>query len=196
MQLGCNWHREFTLARVYISFSAEIDLKTTETLIAVTFQQIQQGATELYYLFSTPGGQVAQGIALYNTLKALPVPTIMHNVGNVDSIGNAIFLAGKKRYACPGSTFMFHGVGFDVPAGARIEQAKAEEFLHGILAEQKKIGTVIAHETSLEGKDIKGLFRKAQTKDAHFALNKGIIHEIREAEIPVGAATIALVFQR
>jgi ATP-dependent protease ClpP protease subunit len=97
------------MSRVYISFSAEIDIKTTETLIAVTFAQIAQGASELYYLFSTPGGQVAQGIALYNTLKALPVPTIMHSVGNVDSIGNAIFLAGKTRYACPVSTFMFHG---------------------------------------------------------------------------------------
>jgi ATP-dependent protease ClpP protease subunit len=70
------------VSRVY-SFSAEIDLKTTEALIAVTFAQIPQGATELHYLFSTPGGQVAQGIALYNTLKALPVPTIMHNVDNV-----------------------------------------------------------------------------------------------------------------
>jgi ATP-dependent protease ClpP protease subunit len=184
------------MARVYISFSAEIDIKTTEALVAVTFAQIAQGASELYFLFSTPGGQVAQGITLYNTLKALPVPTIMHNVGNVDSIGNAIFLAGKTRYACQSATFMFHGVGLDLSAGFRLEQAKAEELLASILAEQKKIGTVIAHETSLIGKDINGLFRKAQTKDAHFALNKGLIHEIREAQIPVGAPVVPLVFQR
>lgn len=184
------------MSRVYISFSAEIDIKTTEALIAVTFAQIGQGASEIYYLFSTPGGQVAQGIALYNTIKALPVPTIMHNVGNVDSIGNAIFLAGKTRYACPVSTFMFHGVGFDLSAGQRLEQIKVEEYLHGILAEQKKIGRVIAHETRLIGKEINGLFRKAQTKDAHFALDKGLIHEIREAQIPVGATVVPLVFQR
>ena len=184
------------MSRVYISFSAEIDIKTSEALIAVTFDQIAKGATELYYLFSTPGGHVAQGMALYNTIKALSIPTIMHNMGNVDSIGNAIFLAGKTRYACPYATFMFHGVGFDLAQGQRLEQIKAEEFLQGILSEQKKIGGVIAHETSLVGKDIKGLFRKAQTKDAHFALNKGIIHEIREAQIPVGAPVVPLVFQR
>lgn len=84
------------LKTVYISFCADINMSTSEQLLAVTFQMIQQGYTQIYYRFSTPGGFVANGISLYNTLKSLPVNTIMHNVGNVDSIGNAIFLAGKK----------------------------------------------------------------------------------------------------
>ena len=37
------------------------------------------------------------GMTLYNTLRAMPFELITHNVGNVDSIGNAVFLAGDLR---------------------------------------------------------------------------------------------------
>ncbi len=42
--------------------------------------------------------------------EGVPYKLITHNVGNVDSIGNVIFLAAEERYACSTSTFMFHGV--------------------------------------------------------------------------------------
>ena len=60
------------------------------------------------------------GMNLYNVLRGLPRDLTIHNVGNVGSIGNAIFLAGSKRYACAHSTFMFHGVGFNSPGGTRL----------------------------------------------------------------------------
>lgn len=184
------------MTTVYISFNAEINIHTTEQLLGVSFQQITQGATHLYYLFSTPGGFVAQGMALYNVIKGLPAETTMHNVGNVDSIGNAIFLGGKKRYACAHSTFMFHGVGFECPPNTRLEEKILRERMNGLLADQKRIGGIISDETSLKGKKINGLFREAITKDATFALDKGFIHEIREVSIPVGAPVVQLVFQR
>jgi len=64
----------------------------------------------LYFLFSSNGGSVNAGIALYNFLRALPVEIIMHNTGSIDSIATVIFLAADKRYAALHSTFLFHGV--------------------------------------------------------------------------------------
>jgi len=119
----------------------------------------------------------------------------LYNVINVDSIGNAIFLAGKNRYACKHSTFMFHGVGFDIQ-NTRLEEKNLRETMANLLSDQNRIGGVIADETSLETKDIHGLFREAQTKDATFALEKSIVQEIRDACIPEGAPLIQLVFQR
>jgi len=66
------------------------------------------------------------GMNLYNVLRAMPFKLITHNVGNVDSIGNAVFLARAERYACPHSTFMFHGVGIAEQAGIRLEKEKYE----------------------------------------------------------------------
>lgn len=42
-----------------------------------------------------------------------------------------------------------------------------------------------------------GIFdREAQTKDAAFAVSSGIIHEIKDVQLPAGGPVISLVFQR
>jgi hypothetical protein len=81
---------------VYINFSAEIVPSTTETLIATVGNAANQGVKTVYLMLSTPGGQVMNGLNLYNVLRGLPVELITHNVGNVDSIGNTIFMAGSR----------------------------------------------------------------------------------------------------
>jgi ATP-dependent protease ClpP protease subunit len=181
---------------VYVSFSAEIIDHTTESLIAVMANCVNQQIDEVNLLLSTPGGNVMHGMNLYNVLRAMPFKLITHNVGNVDSIGNAVFLAGAERYACPHSTFMFHGVGLDLQGAMRLEEKNMRESLNGILADQKRIGSIIKDRTNLPEADIDTLFREAQTKDATFAAGCGIVHKIRDAQIPKGAQTISLVFQR
>jgi len=109
---------------VYVSFSAEISAATTESLIAAMASLANQGASEVRLLMSTPGGAVMNGINLYNVLRALPFKLVTHNVGNIESIGNAVFLAGEERYACPHSTFMFHGVSANFPPGTSQLDAK------------------------------------------------------------------------
>ena len=180
----------------YISFSAEIVPKTTETLIAACGEQANKRVETVYLLLSTSGGSVMHGINLYNVLRAFPFELITHNVGNVDSIGNAVFLAGTKRYACPQSTFMFHGVGYNVKGQQRLEEKLLRERLDGIMKDQERIGSIIGQHTKLEAKEIRDLFREARTKDADFALKVGIIDEIREVNIPAGNPVISLVFQR
>src|ERR1035438_4295181 len=129
--------------RVYVSFSAEINPNTTESLIATVANCVNQGKEEIYLMMSTPGGSVMHGLNIYNVLRAFPIKLVTHNVGNVDSIGNAIFLAGEERFACPHSTFMFHGVGFAADSTMRFEEKLLRERLDSILADQKRIGTII-----------------------------------------------------
>jgi ATP-dependent Clp protease, protease subunit len=182
----------------YISFSAEVIPQTTEALIATFAQCVNQGVEEVHLLLSTPGGMVMNGMNLYNVLRSMPLKLTTHNVGNVDSIGNAVFLAGETRYACPHSTFMFHGVGFDVPTGTgmHFEEKILRERLESILADQKRIGSVIGERTSLKPEQIEVLFREATTKDANYAASVGIVDEVRDVKIPLGAPVISLVFQR
>ena len=181
----------------YVSFSAEINAHTTESLLSVMANLINQKAKCVHLLMSTPGGNVMNGMNIYNFLIGMPLELITHNVGNVDSIGNAIFLAGKTRYACAHSTFMFHGVGFDVKNQAiRLEEKNLKEHLASILSDHRRIGNIIAERTNLTQKTIEGLFTEAQTKDAAFAVSSGIVHEIKDVQIPPGGPVISLVFQR
>jgi ATP-dependent protease ClpP protease subunit len=181
---------------VYVSFSAEISAHTTESLLAVMSNCANQGVKAVYLMISTPGGNVMNGMNLYNVLRGMPFELITHNVGNVDSIGNAIFLAGSKRYACPHSTFMFHGVGFDMKGQLRLEEKNLKECLAGILSDQKRIGNIIAERTNLSEEVVAGLFTEAQTKDATFAVGAGIVHEVKDIQIPPGTNVVSLVFQR
>lgn len=181
---------------VYINFSAEIVPHTTESLIATLSQVVNQGIQEVHLLLSTPGGSVMYGMNLYNVLRGLPIRLTTHNVGNVDSIGNAVFLAGQRRLACPHSTFMFHGVGFDAPTGVRFEEKFLRERLDAILSDQRRIGSILEERTRLTPEQISALFLEAQTKDAAFAVGCGIVDEIRDVQIPPGSPVISLVFQR
>ena len=181
---------------VYISFSAEIIPNTTEALIATIANLVNLKVKKVHLLFSTPGGQVMNGMNLYSVLRGMPIKLSIHNVGNVDSIGNAIFLAGDTRYATPNSTFMFHGVGFNSPRGERLEEKFLRERLDGILSDQKRIGDIISKHTKLTKGEIENLFREAQTKDAVYAMSKGIVQEIRDIKITSGCPIIPMVFKR
>jgi ATP-dependent protease ClpP protease subunit len=186
------------LSAVYVSFSAEIDVATTESLISTMANLANNAAVdEVHLLISTPGGSVMHGMNLYNVLRALPFLLVTHNVGNVDSIGNAIFLAGDERYACPHTTFMFHGVGMDQTTGApRLEQKNLREMLDGVEASHKRIAAIIEERTDLDAAQIEPLFLEATTKDADYALAHGIVHGVRPAEVPPGAPLLSLVFER
>ena len=182
---------------VYVSFSAEVSPHTTESLLAVMANCANLHVETVYLMLSTPGGSVMNGLNIYNVLLGMPFELITHNVGNVDSIGNAIFLAGKRRYACPHSTFMFHGVGFDViNQTIRLEEKNLKERLASILSDHKRIGNIMVERTKLGQEVVEGLFSEAQTKDAAFAVSTGIVDEVRNVQIPRGSSVISLVFQR
>ena len=181
---------------VYISFSAEINPSTTEILINIMAECSNRNVQKVYLLFSTSGGSVMNGINLYNVLKGMPFELIIHNVGNIDSIGNAVFLASEQRYASSEATFMFHGVGFDSQPQERLEQKNLEEKLNNVLSDQRRIGSIIARHTNLNINQIATLFKQAQTKDVKYALDRGIIQDIREVQLTTGCPIISPIFKR
>lgn len=91
---------------------------------------------------------------------------------------------------------MFHGVGMDINGRYRLEQKNLNEHLRGILADQKRIGDLIREHTTLNQRQIGALFKEARTKDSDYARSVGIVHEIRDVQIPPGAPVFGLVFQR
>lgn len=180
----------------YISFSADFNATTTEQLIAAASGLVGQGFDQLYFLLSTPGDGVMNGLNVYDVLRGLPARIVFHNVGNVDSIGNAVFLAGDERIACPHSTFMFHGIGFDYPAGIRVEQKNGQEMLDGILADQKRITDIMVERTNINTAEAADLFKEARTKDSAYAAARGIVSSVHDVNIPAGSTIFSLVFQR
>jgi len=179
----------------FISFSAQVNDNTTQQLVAAMNQCRLQGAQEVHLLISTPGGSVMNGITLYNVLKGMPFKLVTHNIGNIDSIGNAIFLAGTERYACGHSTFMFHGVSSGIQGLSALDARSLRERLQSVVADEKRIGSIIEQRTQLTHREVLALFREARTKDASYALANGLINAIQDVNIPAGSPMLTLVVQ-
>lgn len=179
---------------VYFNFSAEISQHTSEALMSVLTDCVNKREKEIYILLSSPGGSTKDGITLYNYLKSLPVKVIMHNIGIIDSIANVIFLAGDERYAAPNSSFLFHGVGFNIGQPTRLQEKDLKEKIKIIERDQKLISGIITERTKLSLEDVRKMFLEAETKTPEEAKEGGFIHEIKEAEIPEGTKVFSFTF--
>jgi ATP-dependent protease ClpP protease subunit len=181
---------------VYVSFSSDINPNTTEGLINAMVVCANALVQNVYLVMSTTGGSVIHGFNLYNVLKGMPFELSIHNAGSINSIGNVVFLAGTHRYATANATFMFHGVGFDAPPNQRLEEKFLREKLASITSDHNRIADTISKHTNLNKREIAKFFRETQTKDANFALNRGIIEEIRDVQLKRSCPIISLSFKR
>jgi len=177
----------------FLMFAAPINPQTQATMIAYTSDLVQAGATKLTIALSSPGGAIVNGVTIYNALMAMPYEIVTHNIGNVDSIATAVFLAGRKRASNQTATFMFHGVGFDSNPHERLEEKNLLEKLDVIESEHERISNLIASKTSLSATDCRGLFKQQTTRDAAWALGCGLATEIGEFRLPTGARLKYLV---
>ena len=177
----------------YISFNAVVDPTTSNALLGAIGKEVSNGVGKIYLMLSTPGGNTMHGITIYNTLRALPIELTTHNTGQVNSIGNVIYLAGEVRYACPVSSFMFHGAGFEIEK-TRLEEKHLVEKLGSLRNDQGLITDIIDERTDINAKEAGDLFLRMAFINPQEAQDRGIVHEIREAQVPQGARFLQLVF--
>lgn len=181
---------------IYINFYDGINPTTVNKFIKFTVDAIQQHApTEIYFFISSPGGDVDSGFTLYNFLISLQskITIIMHNIGQIDSIANVIFLAGQKRYAAPNSSFLFHGIVMNFNAGG-FGRTVLKENLSRLDGMETRMADTISKNTKLTTIELKDFFQQGEGKDVNFALSKEVIHEIKIPAVPHGAVHLAMSF--
>lgn len=177
---------------IYINYCDSINETKVKAIMAALSEIINNEKPDtIYFLFSSSGGQVEPGIALYNFLRALPVELVMHNTGSIDSIANIIFLAGSIRYAAVHSSFLFHGITWSFAANAAVSHCQMSEILSSMDSSEAKIAGIIAERTNLTAEDVKSFFAQGESKDSQFALSKGIVTKVVNPEIPNGAPVLS-----
>ncbi len=127
------------------------------------------------------------GMTLYNYLSALPVNLTTYNIGNVDSIGAIIFLAGSQRFACPHSTFMLHPVAFGVQGGQNYEQPDLTAIVQSLEADQARIAGIYAERSGLQKENALALFNQQKTYSATEAQSFSFVTEVKALSIERGA---------
>lgn len=163
---------------VYIAMMGEIDVKAAESLM-ITISNLPENTHTIYLLFSTIGGSVCHGFAMYYYLRSLPYKIIAHNIGNVDSIGNIIFFAAHERYATQYSLFLCHRVKVEHRM-KMLDLGIAQERLDGIEKDESRIREIFRQHTSISDEDLSNFFDVGEYKTPGMAMKIGMIDEIRD----------------
>lgn len=173
---------------IYVNYYDKIDdVKVRAIMAGLADILTREKPDVIYCLFSSGGGLVEAGITLYNFLRSLPVKFIMHNTGSIDSIANIVFLAADTRYTSVHSSFLFHGLIWPFPANTNLNRGQLTEIISSMGVSESKISGIITQRTRLTTEEIGALFAQGESKDAKFALGKGIVTEIKDPAVPTGA---------
>jgi len=133
-----------------IKFFAPVIDQTANLLMQTVDNAVNGGIEEIILLISTPGGNVFQGLSIYNYLKGVPITVKTHNFGSVDSIGVVIYCAGSERSSSPQARFLLHGVSANF-RNESLEEPQLEERLKSLKIDVENIAKVVAANT---GKDV------------------------------------------
>jgi ATP-dependent Clp protease, protease subunit len=171
----------------YILFTAAVNAQTMGKLREAVIQAHNSRHTEIYILFSSTGGDVHEGLNMAAILKSLPLKIVMHNIGQTDSVANVIFAAGDTRYAQTNSNFLFHGVMLNLNTTQALE-SQLNEAHKNCIRMREDIAKNFATYAGIELAEVAALMADGATiLNAQEAQLKGIIHDIRNPEIPVGS---------
>ncbi len=177
---------------VYIRYFGPVDEERVKKLIATLEERLKQGIERFVILISSPGGNVFQGLSAYNFLKGIPAEVITHNFGSIDSIAVCIFCAGCKRFSVPHGRFLLHGIGFDVPPGARFDEKVLNERLMSLRNERETICRIIAAATGKREEDVEDDMFRGITLTPEQAKDYGLVHEIEADLFEKGAEVVAI----
>lgn len=175
-------------------FTSYIDSTTSTTLLKTMVDAINNQHDELHLLLASPGGQVNEGVALYNWIRALPVPVYTYNMGNVNSIANVVYQAGTKRFSATTSSFMFHDVGFGFSKETRLELKDLREKVSALQNDRSLISEIMTRHTSLTDSEVNELFNEMAYLDAKRAFERGIVDEARDIHFPKNLPIRQLTF--
>jgi len=180
------------LVTQYLAFHGEINETRATRLITLCFEAVAKSYNEIYIAFSSTGGSVHSGIALFNFLKSIPIALTIHNLGTVDSAAVIIFLAAKRRFACKDSHFLIHEPRLSFVPNNSFNTYQLYEFAESLKDDKETMSNIICQHTSITTEFLAKWFLKGEIISPPLALELGIISEIRSLDIPASSSIITV----
>lgn len=165
-----------------VHFLCPVNPSTISQFQAACLQAIANNATTIQVHLSSSGGDLVAGFTAYHFLKSLPIPVITHNISNVESVANVIFMAGSERRANPGSRFLLHPLnwGFATPAA---DHSRVAEWAKCLDNDFERFVEVLNSETQRNDIDWGAMINAATILDAESAAARGMVTSIARATL-------------
>ncbi len=131
---------------------------------------------EISFYINSPGGEIAAGLAIYDTLQLVNAPVSTIAVGMTASMATVLLASGtaERRYALPHATVHLHQPLGGVQGQASDIEIAAQE----ILRMRDLINDILMRHTGLDEEEIKRLTDRDYYMTASEAVEHGIIDKV------------------
>lgn len=167
----------------YVIFKNPINDSTTKNLLS-TLSELNNNnlISQIYLLFSSTGGDLANAIDIYYFLRSLPKNIIIHGISQIESVAIIIFLGSENRLVCRNTIFMFHDLSLN---GQSIQYNKERlQIMCDILdSDKKRMINIFCNHIKISEKEAKELFSGEIYKDSEYAKEIGLVKEISDFKV-------------
>ena len=146
-------------------------------------QLADAGSEDVLVSINSPGGDVAEGIAIYNALKAHPGNVTVQVIGMAASMASGIAMAGDNVVATPNAIFMVH----NPQAFAGGDQGDMETAAKMLETVRDALAVAYSEKTGLSDRRIRALMEAETWMTAAEAEELGFVDEISDPQ-PVATA--------
>lgn len=149
-------------------------------------KKIPETVNTLHVRINSPGGDVFDGVAIYNRLKQHKAKKIIYIDGLAASIASIIAQAGDEIKMGEGALFMIH-LPWTFSFGNRMDLDNTISRLMDV--EEQMIG-IYSKKSGLERSEIRALLEAETWMSAEEAIEKGFVDSKVEETMPIAASAI------
>lgn len=149
-------------------------------------KNIDASVNEIDVRINSPGGDVFDGIAIYNRLKQVKAKKTVYIDGLAASIASIIALAGDEIIMGEGALYMIH-LPWTMAMGNRMELDNTIQRLADV--EEQLINIYYAR-TKIDKNEIRKMLEDETWLDADQAREKGFVDKTMEESMPIAASAL------
>lgn len=161
-----------------------------DSISAKTFsdemKKIDASVNEITVRINSPGGDVFDGISIYNRLKQHPAKVICYIDGLAASIASIIALAGDEVIMGDGALYMIH-LPFTFAAGNRNE---LDNVINRLTDVEEQMVSIYAKCSKKSRSEVKALMEAETWMDATETMDMGFCTQIMQETMPIAASVL------
>ena len=159
---------------VYGIFSGPITADTVARIVNGLTTASANNVRHVHMLFHSTGGNVGDGVTLYNIFRALPFELTLYNSGIVASIAVIAYLGGRRRVADAHATFMIHRT--QVPVVAGVPAARMQTIVDGAVLDDSRTEAILREHLALSDEQ----WRLFNHDDLYFSADEAVACHIAD----------------
>jgi ATP-dependent protease ClpP protease subunit len=160
---------------IYAAFSGQILGETVTRFVSGMTTAANGIVKRAHVLFHTSGGNVGDGITLYNFFRSLPFELILYNPGIVASIGVISYLGAHRRIVTEHGLFMIHRT--QVPFSAGTPARRVQTIVDSAFLDDERIEAILRKHLKMPD----DMWKRFDSDDLYFSGKQGVEYSFADA---------------